>query len=79
MGKSLLRVLSMAFEKKQKEKFEKSMIASESKGRNVSGWFYQNNIKSANHIEKVSQCFKKQSVVEVTQNLKDLALRQEYD
>ena len=67
------------FLKKRKEKFEKSVIASAREGTNVSGLFYQNDIESIHHIEKLSQCFKKQSIVDVTRNLRDLALRQEND
>ena len=55
------------------------MIASAREGTNVSGLFYQNDIESIHHIEKLSQCFKKQSIVDVTRNLRDLALRQEND
>ena len=65
------------FLKKRKEKFEKSVIASAREGTNVTGLFYQNDIESIHHIEKLSQCFKKQSIVHVTRNLRDLALRQE--
>ena len=55
------------------------MIATAYTGTNVSGLFHQNDIQSLHHIEKLSQCFKKRSIVEVTQNLRDLALRQEND
>ena len=63
--------------KKQKRKFEKSVIASACKGIKVGGLFCQNDIQSVHHIEKLSQCFKKWSIVEVAQDLRDLALRQE--
>ena len=70
----MYRILYKWFLKKQKEKFEKSVIASECKGASVSGLFSQNDIQSVHHIEKLSQCFKKRSIVGVTQNLRDLAL-----
>ena len=63
--------------KNRKGKFEKSVTASACKGTKVSGLFYQNNIQSVHHIGKLSQCFKKRSIDEVTQNLRNLALRQE--
>ena len=65
------------FLKKQKRKFEKSEIASACKGTNVHGLFFQNDSQSVHYIEKLSQCFKKRSIVEVAQNLRDLPLQRE--
>ena len=55
------------------------MISSSRERTNVSGLFYQNYIESVHHIKKFRQCFTKRSIVEVTQILRDLSLRQEND
>jgi len=67
------------FLKRRKEKFENNVICSAREGTNVTGMYYQNDVESLHYIEKRNQCFQKKSVTEVSQTLRDLALRQEND
>ena len=55
------------------------VISSSRERTNLSGLFYQNYIEFVHHIKKFRQCFTKRSIVEVTQILRDLSLRQEND
>ena len=50
---------------KRYNKFVNSVITSAREGTSVSRLFYQDDIESKHFVEKLEQCFKKETVLEV--------------
>ena len=65
------------FQRKRKNAFCSSVIQSAREGTDIVGLFYQNDIESMHHVEKLKQCFQKLSVVEVIASLEKLIKRQD--
>ena len=65
------------FQRKRKNSFCSSVIQSAREGTDIAGLFYQNDIESMHHVEKLKQCFKKLSVVEAIASLEKLLKRQD--
>ena len=61
MGKFMFWFLSL----KRYNNFVNSVIASAREGTSVSQLFYQNDIESKHFVEKLAQCFKKETVLVV--------------
>ena len=57
--------------------FCSSVIQSAREGTDIVGLFYQNDIESMHHVEKLKQCFQMLSVVEVIASLEKLLKRQD--
>ena len=65
------------FETKRKQPFAESVIKSAREGTSIAGLFYQNDIESMHFMEKISQCYKKASVVELINSLRAIVTRQQ--
>ena len=65
------------FNKKQSDFFVESVIQSAREGSDVCRLYYQNNIESLHHVEKMNQNFKKKTVTEAIGNIQKLIDRQD--
>ena len=65
------------FETQRKQQFAESVIESAREGTGIAGLFYQNDIESMHFVEKISQCYKKTSVVELINSLRAIVTRQQ--
>ena len=65
------------FKKKRSDLFVESVIQSAREGSDVCRLYYQNNIESLHHVEKMNQNFKKKTVTEAIGNIQKLIDRQD--
>ena len=65
------------FKKKRSDFFVESVIQSARKGYDVCGLYYQNDVESLHHVEKMNQNFEKKTVEEAIGNIQKLSDRQD--
>ena len=65
------------FKKKRSDFFVESVIQSARKGYDVCGLYYQNDVESSHHVEKMNQNFEKKTVEEAIGNIQKLSDRQD--
>ena len=65
------------FKTKRSDIFVESEIQSARKGSDVRGLYYQNDVESLHHVEKMNQNFEKKTVKEAIGNTQNLSDRQD--
>ena len=65
------------FKKKRSDFFVESVIQSAREGSDVHGLYYQNDVESLHHVEKMNQNFEKKTVKEAIGNIQKLSDRQD--
>ena len=65
------------FKKKRSDFFVESVIQSAREGSDLCGLYYQNDVESLHHVEKMNQSFEKKTVKEAIGNIQKLSDRQD--